>query len=118
MVYNNNKNNKNNSYEIVDFPNNTKSFGSYKGNSPKKAASKAFAFLSNIIGNKINSENGKFIVFVIRNTDTKKEYKYIGTVVKLENPVTKYINGQEVIYKYKNVIGRYNKELDKLNNLI
>ena len=119
MVYNNNNNNKNNniSYEIVDFPNNSKSFGSYTGNSPKKAASKAFTFLSNIMGNKINSESGKFIVFVIRNIDTKKEYKYIGTVVKLENPVTKYIDGQEVIYKYKNVIGRYNKELDKLNNL-
>ena len=117
MVYNNNKNN-NYSYEIVDFPNDSKSFGSYTGNTPKKAASKAFAFLSNIIGTKINSENGQFIVFVIRNIDTKKEYKYLGTIVKLENPVTKYVNGQEVMYKYKNVIGRYNKELDKLNSLI
>jgi len=114
MVYNNNIN----SYEIVDFPNNSKSFGLYKGKSPKEGASKAFIFLSNIIGNKINSNDGKFIVFVIRNIDTQKEYKYIGTVVKLENPVTKYVNGQAVIYKYKNVIGRYKKELDKLNNLI
>jgi len=114
MVYNNNSF----SYEIVDFPNTSKPFGLYKGKYPKVAASKAFAFLSNIIGTKINSEEGKFIVFVIRNINTRKEYKYIGTIVKLENPVTKYVNGEEIIYQYKNVVGKYNPELDKLNNLI
>ena len=115
MFYNNNKKNNISSYEIVDFPNNTNSFGIYKGKIPKEAASKAFTFLANVIDNKINSDEGKFIVFFIRNIDTKKEYKYIGTIVKLENPVIKYVNGKEVIYQYKNVIGKYNKELDKLN---
>lgn len=115
MVYNIN-NTKQNSYEIVDFPSNQKSFGLYKGKYPKQAAKQAFTFLSNIINNKVNSEEGKFIVFMIRNIETKKEYKYIGTIVHLQNPVSKYINGQEIIYKTKNVIGKYNPELDKINN--
>ena len=109
-------NNINSSYEIVDFPTKSKSFGSYTGKNPKDAASKAFTFLCNIIENKISSEKGNFIVFVIRKIGTLNEYKYIGTVVKLENPVTKNINGQEVIYYYKNVIGKYRKDLDKLTN--
>jgi len=106
--------NINSTYEIVDFPTKSKSFGLYTGKNPKDAASKVFTFLYNAIDKKINSEDGTFIVFVIRKIGTLNEYKYIGTVVKLENPVTKYINGQEVVYHYKNVIGKYNKELDKL----
>ena len=122
MVYNNNsnssnnlktKNNKKGIYNIVDFPNKNQQFGNYAALFPKQAATEAFNFLSNILEEKINEE-GKFIVFTIQNKDTKKEYKYIGTRIKLENPVVKYVNGNQVIYEYKNVIGKYNPALDKL----
>jgi hypothetical protein len=117
MVYNNkptkNKNTKS-TYQIVDFPKPTKTFGHYEAYFPKQAAMQAFQLLSNIVEEKLN-EDGKFIVFVIQNKDTKKEYKYIGAKVKLENPVVKYENGINVTYHYKNVIGKYNPALDLLN---
>lgn len=100
-------------FEIVDFPEVNKNFGNYKANTPKKAASLAFDFLSNIIEQDIIDDD-TFMVFIIRNKVTKKEYKYIGTRIKLENPVKKNINGEEIIFNYKNVIGKYNKALDDI----
>lgn len=118
MVYNNkhnkNKINTKSIYQIVDFPKSNKTFGNYEAYFPKQAAMQAFQLLSNIVEERLN-EDGKFIVFVIQNKDTKKEYKYIGAKVKLENPVTKYENGTSITYHYKNVIGKYNPDLDQLN---
>ena len=118
MVYNNkstkNKINTKSTYQIVDFPVATKNFGHYEATYPKGAAMQAFQLLSNIVEQKLN-EDGKFIVFVIQNKDTKKEYKYIGAKIKLENPVVKYADGVRTIYHYKNVIGKYNPALDQLN---
>jgi hypothetical protein len=99
-----------NIYTIVDFPENNQSYGSYSGLSPKEGAEKAFIFLVNQIGTNFkNNSEGKFIVFNIKNTGTNKEYKYIGTVIKLKNPKKNYI--------YKNVISRYNPKLNYLYNL-
>ena len=119
MVYNNkptkNKINTKSTYQIVDFPVANKNFGHYEAKYPKEAAMQAFQLLSNIVDEKLN-EQGKFIVFVIQNKDTKKEYKYIGAKVKLENPVVKYADGVRTTYHYKNVIGKYNPALDQLTN--
>lgn len=112
MTYNNNKCSY---YTIVDFPDTNMNFGKYKGKSPKIAANKAFSTLINFIILDENNENdtfGKFIVFVIKDIDTNKEYKYIGNRIKLQNPITVNKNGKEITYKYKNIIGKYKKELD------
>jgi hypothetical protein len=118
MKYNNNINNINNkkTYKIVDFPNTGELYGNYKSTSPKKAAELAFDKLSNLISinNKNEYSSGKFLVFTIRNIDNYKEYKYIGSRIKLENPIKKNINNKEVIMIYKNVIGKYNSALDKI----
>lgn len=118
MLYNNkhtkNKINTKSTYQIVDFPEPKKTFGHYEANFPKQAATQAFQLLSNIVDQKLN-EDGKFVVFVIQNKDTKKEYKYIGAKVKLKNPVVKYADGISTTYHYKNVIGKYNPALDQLN---
>ena len=99
--------NTNNIYTIVDFPEKNKTFGSYSGNRPKQAAEKAFILLTNQVGNDFkNDSEGKFIVFIIKNIKTNKEYKYIGTVVKLKKPKGDFI--------YKNVIGKYNPKLNYL----
>ena len=111
MTYNNNLK----IYKIVDFPKKQQMFGEYKSTHPKKAGEQAFSMLSNIIGDIIN-EDSKFIVFTMIDINSKKEYKYIGTRIKLENPVRETVNGVETIYEYKNVIGNYNKELDKLKS--
>ena len=123
-LFNQEKKNVLKEYEIVDFPNKKKNFGSFKGSYPKQAAEKAFTFLSNIVGDKIK-EDGNFIVFSIqqkninrnrnRNTSNKnnmKELKFIGTVIKLENDV--YNKEKNKMVKYKNILSKYNPDLDKI----
>jgi hypothetical protein len=115
MSYNNNEINY---YTIVDFPDTDKTYGKFKGKKPKIAANRAFSSLIKFIDieNSSNEDTflGKFVVFVIRNIKTNEEYKYIGNRIKLKNPVKVVKDGKEIEYKYKNVIGKYNKELDKI----
>ena len=114
-MYNNNNSIK--TFTIVDFPEDNKTFGSFKYRIPKKAANEAFNHLLKYTDLKKNSDDdffGKFIVFVIKDIETNKMYKYIGTLIKLKKPITKKINNIEVKYYYKSVIGKYNKELDKI----
>jgi hypothetical protein len=120
-MYNNNNNNNNKikTFTIIDFPEDNKTFGNFKSSIPKKAANEAFlALLNHVDFNKNNNDDnffGKFIVFVIKEINTDKMYKYIGTVIKLKKPVNvKLNNGKEIIYHYKTVIGKYKKELDKI----
>lgn len=111
MVYNNN----NNYYSIVDFPETGKYYGKFSGTIPKKVASKAFSSLIKFINIDFSKEDvflGKFVVFVIKNMETGKMYKYIGSRIKLENPIKVFKNNKEIEYKYKNIIGKYNKDLD------
>lgn len=116
MSYNNN-----NYYTIVDFPEDNQTYGKYKGSVPRIAANRAFSALIKFIdiGDNSNEDRflGKFLVFVIKDLNTTKEpkeYKYIGTRIKLKNPVKVIKDGKEIEYKYKNVIGKYNLELDKI----
>jgi hypothetical protein len=109
-------NNNTNTYTIVDFPENNQCYGKFKGTIPKKVASKAFSSLVQFMDIDLEKEEfqGIFIVFVIKKTKTGKMYKYIGNRVKLHNPIKISKNGVEVEYKYKNVIGKYRNELDKI----
>lgn len=103
----------NKKYTIVDFPNNGQNYGTFTGMNAKKAASKAFSALIKFVDNN-DQTLGKFIVFVIKNKDTGKMYKYIGSRILLEKPITVYKNGKNIIYKYKNIIGKYKEELNKI----
>lgn len=123
-IFNNSKKSNNNystnnkikkTYTIVDFPHKGKTYGKFSGTIPKNAASKAYSTLFKFMKQN-NNDNlfGKFIVFVIKEIETNKEYKYIGSRVKLQNPVVVSKNGKEITYNFKNVIGVYNSELDKI----
>ena len=115
MSINNKKNY--NKFTIVDFPEDGKTYGIFVGEIPKKVASKAFSSLMQFMSindNKNDNSLGKFIVFVIKNINSGKMYKYIGNRVKLENPIKIRKNNKEIEYKYKNVIGKYKDELDKI----
>ncbi len=110
-------NNQTRTFTIIDFPKDNQTYGKFKSKIPKVAANMAFDELLKHI--KIDKKTddafyGKFIVFMIKCLKTNKLYKYIGTVVKLKNPVKKMIDGKYITYEYKSVIGKYNKELDKL----
>jgi len=118
-MYNNNRNNNNlttKTFTIVDFPNDGQTYGKFKSTIAKKAANEAFMNLLKYINFNKNNENdffGKFVVFVIKDIDSQKMYKYIGTVVKLKKPVIKTLkNGNEVTHNYKIVIGKYNPKLN------
>ena len=116
-MVNNNNNINLNEFVIVDFPEDGKTYGSFSGKIPKKVASKAFSSLMQFMSiddNNNDNSLGKFIVFVIKNIKTGKMYKYIGNRVKLENPIKIRKNNKIIEYKYKNVIGKYKDELDKI----
>ena len=106
-------------YEIMSFPSKKTNFGNYTGAYPKQAAEKAFTFLSSLMLDKVK-EDGNFIVFSIRKKsaneiNSNKIHKFIGTVVELENPV--YNNSLERKLKFKNVVSKYNPELDKIQSV-
>ena len=108
MSYNNNKNK--NRYIIVEFYSGEQ-IKIFNDKTPKKAANQAFSYLLQFMNVNESQEDfllGKFLVFIIKNLDTDKEYKYIGNRIKLENPVK--VNG--ITYQYKNVIGKYKPVLD------
>ncbi len=104
--------NKKVEYVVVDFPEVGKTFGGFMGSSPKQAANKAFTKLAKM--SQLNNSKRQLLVFVMRNLDTGKEYKYIGSRVKLANPKKVSIAGKEVIYRYKNIVGKYRPELNKI----
>ena len=117
--FNTSKNeNKLKEYEIMAFPDKKSNFGSFTGTYPKQAAQKAFTFLSSLVGDDIKKD-GNFVVFSIRkknknnNVNSNKELKYIGTMVELENYVRNNSNFEKRV-KYKNVVAKYNPELDKI----
>lgn len=106
-------NNNKKYYTIIDFPEDNETYGKFSGTIPKKAANKVFSFLLKFLNEDINDDlTGKFIVFVIKDIDSNKMYKYIGTRIKLENPIHTTKNNKNVIYKYKNVIGKFKPELN------
>jgi ribosomal protein L35AE/L33A len=111
-------NNKLHCYTIVDFPSENQTYGKFKAFKPKIAANRAFSSLIKFVDieDKSNDDSflGKFLVFVIKDLNTNQEYKYIGNRIKLKNPVKVIKNGRDIEYKYKNVIGKYNNELDKI----
>ena len=117
MLFDNNVQSKVYDYEIMAFPTKKENFGNYTGTHPKQAAQKAFTFLSSLIMDDVKKD-GNFIVFSIRKknknniNNSNKEHKFIGTVVELENYV--YNSNSDKKVKYKNVVSRYNPELDKI----
>jgi hypothetical protein len=107
----NDKKNKGDMYTIIDFPKEGTNYGEFFGKSPKRAAEKAFTKLARL--SKTNNSQKQFIVFSILNKDTNKEYKYIGTRIKLVNPIEVTRGGKKIIYRYMNTIGKYRKELNR-----
>ena len=99
-------------FTIVDFPEEGMTSGRFTGTSPKRAGTKAFTKLAKL--SKLNNSKRQLLVFVIRNLNTMKEYHFIGSRVKLAKPRKVVINGKNVIYRYKNIVGRYRPELNKI----
>jgi len=109
---------KNDTYQIVDYPNKGEKYGSYKGRSPGQVAKKITGFLGKKEG-LYNKNNGskKFIVFTIINNRTKKEYKYTGTRIKLNKPIIiTRKDGSIGEYNYKTIVAKYDKNHNIMND--
>jgi hypothetical protein len=119
MVHNNYKTNTRNNkppvsyYTIVDFPEDNKTFGKYLGSNPKKAAIKAFNDLVKFVDDDLENE-GKFVVYVLRNIETGEEHSFMGNKIKLKNPVLSKKNGKELTFHYKNVVSKYDPRLNNI----
>ena len=95
-------------FTIVDYPNNGNNYGKYSGINAKIAASKAFSALARIL-DIVNTDIKNHLVFTIEDINTNKKYKFIGTRIELIEPTTvRYNNGTKVIFRYKNIISKYN----------
>ncbi len=117
---NNNNNNQNNTlqksnYTIMDFPKIGSNYGNFISAKPIQAANKAFRELLK----SINIDEDEFIVFTLLNNDTNKTHKYIGTRIKLVNPIeVNYDDNTKKKYKYRYIISPYTGDMDfyKKNN--
>ena len=108
--------NKSDIFSIIDYPEEGKLYGSYKGKFPGQAAKKVLSFLANKanINNNANKKK-RFVVFTIINNRTKKEYKFIGTRIRMNKPKIVNIGSKEIKYYYKNIVTRYEKYYNKMN---
>ena len=99
-------------YTLLNFPEEGINYGIFKSASPKRAAQKAFGKLAKSIN--LTNNSGKFIVFTIKNLDTNKEYKYIGSRVKLAKPIIINRNGKKITYSFHHTVGKYKPVLNKI----
>ena len=103
-------------YCLLDYPNAGKIYGNFKGKYPSQAAKKIVSFLSKEY-NFSNSKSKKLMVFNIRNKNTKKEYKYVGTRIKLHSPHIIYKDNKKIEFKYKNIATRYKDYYENNTNM-
>lgn len=94
-------------YELIDYPAKGQVYGNYKGKMPIQAAKKIVSKLANDM-NYTNSNSKKLIVFMFQNKKTKQKYKYVGTRIKLYEPIIRYINNKKIKYNYKIIATKYN----------
>ena len=113
-------------YTLLDYPKKGDKYGNFTGSCPSRAAKKFLTFLSNEY--KVpNSSSKKALIFSIRNNKTQKEYKYVGTRVKLNRPEVVMMNNRKVNFNYKNIVTLHKdyyhnmkggfKGLDKLSHI-
>lgn len=81
--------------------------GRYKSFSPDAAAKKAGTKLFKKVEKSTKHKAKKEIVFTIQETtngNEKKSFKYSAKRVKLAKPKTIFINGTQIVYKYKTMV--------------
>ena len=101
-------------FVLVDYPKSGETYGYYKGRYPKQVAKK----VANLLSKKHNIGNNdqKFVVFTIREitkNSHRKEYKYIGTRIKLNKPNKVEYNGKIIFHNYNILVTKYD---DNFNN--
>jgi len=94
-------------YKIVGYPTGEKMYGNYTGSWPAQAGHKALTALSRKINLK-NSNQLNEIKFWIIDEDSHKKYCYIGSRIKLVDPMKAVRDGKTVYYHYKTILRKCN----------
>jgi hypothetical protein len=106
-------NNKKHDFSIIDFPEDGQKHGKYIAAYPYQAANKVFSFLCEKYKFYDNLDGQKYLKFSIINNDTDKLYTFIGTIIKLEKPITyKTKSGKTIQNNYRYIISKYDKNMD------
>jgi hypothetical protein len=99
-------NNNKRTYELLHYPKEGDVLGTFIATQPKYAAEKITTFLY-----KQHSEHEKFtddssyIVFKFRDTSDKKEYCYMGKIMKYEEPlIVNTKQGNTITYTYRTTV--------------
>ena len=107
-----NKNRKR-TFVLIDYPKQGNNYGYYKGKYPKQVAKKVANFLSK--KHNIGNHDQKFIVFTIKEitqNSKNKEYKYIGTRIKLNKPNKVEYNGKIIYHNYNILVTKYDNNFN------
>ena len=105
--------NKKRTFVLIDYPKPGSNYGYYKGRYPKQVAKKVANFLSK--KHNIGNNDQKFIVFTIKEitqNSKNKEYKYIGTRIKLNKPNKVEYNGKIIYHNYNILVTKYDNSFN------
>jgi len=106
MNYNNKRN-----FRLLDYPKPGKQYGDFNGKYPSDAAKKIYSMLCNEYKFFDNDNGRKYLGFNIIDTDSGKIYEYIGTSVKLNEPIKIKKGHKEFYIHYRPIIAKFDINL-------
>ena len=106
--------NSKSSYTILNFPEEGQKYGNYNGKTPGSVATKIFNKLMKHYNFLDNMDGKKYLVFEFQNVDTGKIYEYIGTPIKLENPMTVNIHNKNISVTHRSIVVRYDDKMKEI----
>ncbi len=101
-------------FTLLDYPQKGTNTGVYSGSTPASVASKIFNKLSKNM-NFYDNENGtKYLVFHIQDTDSKKIYPYIGTIIVLKKPIEINYSQKNLKIHHRNIVAKYDNNMKEV----
>lgn len=111
---NNHKSNKLKTFGILDYPKKGNIYGNFNAKYPSDAAKKVYSMLCKKY-NFYDNENGKiYLGFHIINKDTKKIYEYVGTSIKLKEPIQIKKGNKQFFIHYRPIVTKFDPNIKNI----
>jgi|688.fasta_scaffold329398_2 hypothetical protein len=101
-------------YTILNYPKEGDKYGKYSGKTPGIVANKIFNKLMKYYNFIDNMDGKKYLVFEFENMDTGKIYEYIGTPIKLQNPMTVNIHNKNISVDHRSIVVKYDNIMKEI----
>ena len=98
-------------YVLLDFP---EIKGKFKSSSPGKAAEKIFNRLINKLKFTNNMNGSLYLVFHIKEVNDDNPLPYIGTVIKLQNPINYKRGTKNIEIDHRVIVSKYDSKMKKV----